>query len=287
MTVKVPMADQDAPNPELELRRLELERYKAHLDFRKFVLGSVCAAIVIAAIPPLFQLATAVLEYVKSEEQLHLDQLNREAERKAKEEEFQESYIKDFLADALSQDIELRIHFAGYFAFVSPENFRAGWQKYFDSLVTHRELMRKKIDDMEAQWQQAAKGQPGGSVETERLERNLAWIYQELGYVEPNRSIAANPRAPAGSAAQTSETLFCYQERDTRKPASQQFLVRCNPQRTVCDMVRGPSRNPEISQTNCEPVKGGDATRDLIQGGLAGSLYKYGSSRFPSPFPQF
>ena len=43
----------------LEAQKLELERYKAKLDYRKFVLGSVFVAIAIAAIPPLFQLATA------------------------------------------------------------------------------------------------------------------------------------------------------------------------------------------------------------------------------------
>jgi hypothetical protein len=287
MTAKAPMADQDAQNLGLEQRWLELERYKAQLDFRKFVLGSVCAAIVIAAIPPLFQLATAALEYVKSEEQLRVDQLNREAERKAKEEEFQEGYIKDFLADGLSQDIELRIRLADYFTSVSPENFRAGWEKYRNSLVAYRNLMRKKIDDMEAQLQQAAgEAPPSGSIETERLERNLHWTYNELGYAERNRSVVADPRAPVGSAAQASESLFCYQERDAGKPASQRFLVLCNSQRAICDMVRGPNLNQEVSQTNCERVKLGDATQDLIQGGLAGSLYKYGSSPFPSPFPQ-
>ena len=67
--------------PELEIRKLELERYKARLDYRKFVLASVFAAITIAAIPPLFQLATALLEYTKSQAQLRIDQQNREAER--------------------------------------------------------------------------------------------------------------------------------------------------------------------------------------------------------------
>jgi hypothetical protein len=51
----------------------------------------VFAAITIAAIPPSFQLATAFLEYIKSQAQLRLDQQNREAERLAKEEEFRET----------------------------------------------------------------------------------------------------------------------------------------------------------------------------------------------------
>ena len=74
--------------PTLELQRLELERFKARLDYRKFIFSSVIAAIAIAAIPPLFQLATAVLEYVKTQAQLKTDQQNKEADRLAKQEQF-------------------------------------------------------------------------------------------------------------------------------------------------------------------------------------------------------
>jgi hypothetical protein len=38
---------------DLERQKLDLERFKARLDYRKFVLASVVAAITIAAIPPL------------------------------------------------------------------------------------------------------------------------------------------------------------------------------------------------------------------------------------------
>src|SRR5262249_18531179 len=113
-------ASPDAPSPaELEKQKLEFEYYKAGLDYRKFVLGSVFVAIAIAAIPPIFQLATAVLEYVKSEQQLRIDQANKEADRQAKQQAFRDDYIKEFLSNALSQDIELRIRFAEYFANVS------------------------------------------------------------------------------------------------------------------------------------------------------------------------
>jgi hypothetical protein len=88
----------DPTQPDLERERLDLERYKARLDYRKFVLGSVFAAVAIAAIPPLFQLATAVLEYVKSQSQIYAEQ-----------EKFHETYIKEFLDRALSQEIEVRM----------------------------------------------------------------------------------------------------------------------------------------------------------------------------------
>jgi hypothetical protein len=169
---------------DLEVRRLELERYKARLDYRKFVLASVFAAIAIAAIPPLFQLATAVLEYVKSE-----------AERRAKQEQFHESYIKEFLANALNQDIELRIRFAEYFAFVSAESFRKGWMDYHDELLKHRDEIRKQIDQMESEYQNKALGDSKSS-DLDRLQRDLSWDYNEVGYLQRNRSLAPNPRAP-------------------------------------------------------------------------------------------
>lgn len=83
---------------EIEREKLNLERYKAQLDYKKFVLGSVFVALAIAAIPPLFQLATAVLEYTKSN-----------ADRQAKQQAFRDDYIKEFVSNALNQDIELRI----------------------------------------------------------------------------------------------------------------------------------------------------------------------------------
>jgi hypothetical protein len=191
------LADREQAQFELERERLSVEREKARLDYRKFVLGSVFVAIAIAAIPPLFQLATAFLEYVKTEQQLRLDQQNKEADRQTEEEKFREEYVKDFLTNALNQDVELRIRFAEYFSYVSADTFRKGWTEYRDSLLKHRDQIRKQIDEMEADWQLAqSRENQRGSPEVERLERNLAWAYKEVGYVEHDRSVAANPRAP-------------------------------------------------------------------------------------------
>jgi hypothetical protein len=143
----------------------------------------VFAAIVIAAIPPLFQLATSVLEYVKSEAQL--------AKNK---QQFRETYIKDFLADALNQDIELRIRFAEYFSFVSSDEFRQGWIDYHQHLVQYRDTVRKQIDEMETKWQQKSQISGQNDPEIDRLERDLSWAYHEMGYVERDRSVVRNPR---------------------------------------------------------------------------------------------
>ncbi len=195
------------PEVDIELRKIELERYKARLDYRKFVLASVFAAIAIAAIPPSFQLATAFLEYVKGQAQLRVDQHNREAERLAKQEEFRETYVKEFLSNALNQDIELRIRFAEYFAFVSADSFRSGWIEYRDSLLKHRDNIRKQTDTMEAEWQNIQRSGPD-SPDIDRVERNLAWLYKEVGYVEKNRSVATNPRAPDRHELQSDQQML-------------------------------------------------------------------------------
>jgi hypothetical protein len=175
----------EAERLELEREKLKLDRYKAQLDYKKFVLGSVFVALAIAAIPPLFQLATAALEYVKSN-----------ADRQAKQQAFRDDYIKDFIGNALNQDIELRIRFAQYFARVSTEPYRSDWNTYLEDLRRTRGDLRALIDKMETEWRLKAGAVQRDEVEIARLERNLAWAYTEVGYVERNRSAAVNPRAP-------------------------------------------------------------------------------------------
>src|SRR5215469_16013668 len=104
-SLKTDVNESNRSQAQLYIPSIELERYKAKLDFWKFTLVSGFAAIVITAIPPSFQLATAHLESVKSN-----------AERLASEQRFQDQYVQQFLDKALTQDIELRIRFADYFA---------------------------------------------------------------------------------------------------------------------------------------------------------------------------
>lgn len=175
---------------QLEREKIELEHYKANLDYKKFVMGSVFAAISIAAIPPLFQLGTAALEYVKSN-----------ADRQAKQQAFRDDYIKEFVSNALNQDIELRIRFAQYFAKVSTEPYREDWIDYLNELYSAREQIRSRIDNLESEWSNEISSQHRDVVAIARLERNLAWAYKEVGYVEQNRSAAGNPRATESNSS--------------------------------------------------------------------------------------
>jgi hypothetical protein len=186
--------DSQRSGTDIEREKIELERYKARLDYRKFVLGSVFVALAIAAIPPLFQLATAVLEFVRTN-----------ADRQTQQQAFHDEYVKDFINNAINQDIELRIRFAQYFARVSTEPSRDDWLAYLKDLRETRDAIRTQIDKMEAQWSSLAGKPQRDETEIARLERNLAWAYKEVGYVEKNRSAAANPRAsPESTSSQLS-----------------------------------------------------------------------------------
>ena len=177
------MADETAnvANTSLEAQRLELERYKAKLDFRKFMWGTVVAGVTIAAIPPLFQLATAYLEYIKSE-----------AARAMQAQQFRDGYVKDFLNTALNQDIEVRIRFAKYFSSVSSD--KEGWARYLGDLTELRNQKKKEIDSLEQAWQKLGPGADASEVNMAR--RHLDWAYSEIGYAAPNRSAISNPAAP-------------------------------------------------------------------------------------------
>jgi len=168
----------------IEREKLALERYKAILDFWKFVLGSVFVALAIALIPPLFQLATSKLEFVKAE-----------ADRQQKQQQFHDGYIKEFMASAINQDIEWRIRFAEYFSNLSTEPYRKDWLTYLSDLRSSRDAIRKQIDDMEAQWRALAAKKDRDETELARLDLHLAWAYNEVGYVARNRSAVVNPRA--------------------------------------------------------------------------------------------
>ena len=183
-TVKQSASDKEY---QLEFEKLKLERHKAQLDYRKFVLGSVFAAVAIAAIPPLFQYATAHLEHVKSKE-----------EREVKQQAFRDEYIKEFLSNALNQDIELRIRFAQYFARVATEQSRKDWVEYLNDLKQTRNDIRAMIDKFEADWRAKMATTNRDEAEIDWLERHLAWAYKEVGHLEPNRSAAVNPRSPEG-----------------------------------------------------------------------------------------
>jgi len=109
--------------PSLEEQKIALERYKARLDFWKFIGASVFAAIAIAAIPPGFQWATNKLEGARKDRELLQSQAS-----------FHDNYVKDFLEKALNQDVEIRIRLATYFSNVSDTTYKQGWDAYLKQI---------------------------------------------------------------------------------------------------------------------------------------------------------
>jgi hypothetical protein len=206
----ITMADEaaDIANSSLEAQRIELERYKAKLDFRKFMWGTVVAGVTIAAIPPLFQLATAYLEYIKSE-----------AARAMQAQQFRDGYVKDFLNTALNQDIEVRIRFAKYFSSVSSN--KEDWTTYLGDLTRLREAKKLEIDSLEEAWEKLANQPRADATAVNKARRHLDWAYSEVGYVAPNRSTLSNPRIADDSKGPGLSLASIASE---RRPIAQKIL---------------------------------------------------------------
>src|SRR4051794_14926709 len=148
-------------DPSLREQELELERYKARLDFRKTIIIGGYVAVAIALIPPLFQLASAAVEYVKFEHQLRLDDQSKKSDRENEAQKFRSQYVSAFLDKALNQDIELRLRLAEYFKYVAQgDDFKNRWASYYDALQDKRNDIRHKIEVMEAQLAQKQKAPP-------------------------------------------------------------------------------------------------------------------------------
>ena len=168
---------------------ITLERLKAWLDFWKFIGASVVAAIVVVAIPPFFQLATARLESARK--LLELDQSKIT---------FHDTYVKDFVEKALNQDIEIRMRLARYFADVSDEEYKKDWESYLDHITKLRDAVREDINKKERQLSSLQFDTSGDPIEIAELKRELAWKYGELGYSASDRDVVADPRSSQNKA---------------------------------------------------------------------------------------
>lgn len=155
-----------------------------------------------------------MLEYVKTEAQLSIDQSNKQAERLGKQDEFYQNFIVNFLPSALNQDIELRIRLAEYFSSVSTTPYRQGWIDYRDELIKRRDKLRDEIDRTEVEWQNKVLGPR--DTERDQLARKPTWMYKEIGYLERDRSVAANPRSSDSilQVSQVEPASFYYGDSD-------------------------------------------------------------------------
>lgn len=170
----------------------DLEKYRIRYGLYKVLAGTAFVGLVSVLIPG----AVDFFENQRKERETNLAHINQ-----------QQAYVKDFLKTALDQDIELRIRFADYFAHVAADPFKKDWRAFHGSLVKIIGENRNLIHAKELEIRQAlAEENPSlnKQIEIAELERQLEWLYRELGYVEKDRSVvrSAGEKAdqPVGEA---------------------------------------------------------------------------------------
>src|SRR5262245_19269805 len=115
-----------------------LRRYEARLGFWKIVLGAMIVGLAGVLIPSTATVYSERVEHVR-----------RTTEFKRAQQAAHQEYIKDFLATAINQNIELRIRFADYFAELSGPDQQPLWKSYRDSLVKLRDEKQEEIFTLE------------------------------------------------------------------------------------------------------------------------------------------
>jgi lysozyme family protein len=181
---------------------LGLERYRARLGFWQAIWATLITGGVAVAIPAAVETYKARLDRDKAREERILKE--KEIELKGKEIEGKlidshQQYISNFLTTALNQDIELRIRFSEYFSYVS-DSSRDGWKNFRERLEQRREDTRSQIHQKEKDLAQLRTSSNKLTVEQqtnlEKLERELNWLYAELGYVRKDSNVSAPAVTP-------------------------------------------------------------------------------------------
>jgi hypothetical protein len=169
------MTDPDSDSASrLQKRELELRWYQARLGFWQAIWGTLITGGIAVAIP-------AGVEAYKISQENALKQ--KELEGKFLDAE--QRYVSSFLSNAVDPDIQQRIRFSQYFAFVLAEPRREGWDKFRVALEKRRSEVRAEINLREAKVEKLRAKQGSLSLEEEseqrKLQRELRWLYSELG----------------------------------------------------------------------------------------------------------
>lgn len=162
-----------------------LRRYEARLGFWKVVLGTMIVGLAGVLIPSSVTIYSERVENVR-----------KAAEFKLAQQAAHQEYIKDFIATAINQDIELRIRFADYFAELSGPDQHPLWKSYRDSLVKLRKEKREEINTLEKKLvdlkKQELEGRSFDNAEFGRTNRELEWAHKEVEYAPTERSVVAS-----------------------------------------------------------------------------------------------
>jgi hypothetical protein len=178
------MIDTTPTNRSLQKRELELRWYQTRLGFWQAIWGTLVTGGLAVAIPAAVESYKLYQERLLKEQEIALK--NKEIEGKLQDMDHQ--YISQFLKQALDPDIEMRIRFSQYFAYVSGNNSnREGWEKFRKALTDRRDEIRKEINQKETDVQKLREKEGSLSIDEkaqrDRLLRELNWDYSEVGSV--------------------------------------------------------------------------------------------------------
>jgi hypothetical protein len=152
----------------LEREEIKLRWYQAKLGFWQALWGTMITGGLAVAIP-------AYVDAYKTTKQIDLKNLEMDNE-----------YIKAFLSQAVSPDIDLRIRMSQYFSYISSGEHRNGWEKFRESLEKRRNEVQELIINEETNILKI-KNKPALSIEDKtqvtQLQKRLDWYEAELGKI--------------------------------------------------------------------------------------------------------
>jgi hypothetical protein len=208
-------------HPEIRVQELELQRYKATLDFRRSIIIGGFVALAIALIPPLFQLASGYIKHREFEDQLQQDTQSKTVGQVAESQKFRSEYISAFLNQALNEKIELRLRLAEYFGNLAQGDERAAWINYFKELHDRRELIRDQIEGLNRQLATLQKHSQS-DIEQDRLIRRINWLSEEVGYIGTGKKVLSDDQSLVQAPDDRGLTLESIDQ--SKRPIAQKII---------------------------------------------------------------
>lgn len=138
-----------AVSDEIRLAEIELARDKARWVYRRVIWVALIASLGVAIVTGLFQYGQAVreaaLEDKKFTNSLKLEKRKFEFSSALELRQTSNAYLKDFLNEALGDNLERRVKFAEYFATMTEDDvLRARWETYHKRV---EKTFRGKLED--------------------------------------------------------------------------------------------------------------------------------------------
>lgn len=169
--------------PPDERSRTKLEWYKARLGFWQAIWATLISGGVAVAIPAAVETYKTYLENEKADKEIQLKQI-----------ESRQKYISEFLTTAIGQDIELRLRLSEYFGYLADPSDKSAWQGFRKTLNERKVEIRDVINKEEHELI-SLKLRDALSVDDQiriaDLERELTWLYAEIGYVRKDTNVSA------------------------------------------------------------------------------------------------